>query len=96
MSKTPFLSFLFGATLALLATASGQDQSAARALRCGKIYLGNGQVMTNIYLIIQNGKVDRLSRTKPKDMQIVDASDKVVMPGIVAADTDLSGHPDGK
>lgn len=96
MSKTPFLSFLLGASLALVAPAIGQGQSASTALHCGKIYLGNGQVMTNVYLIIKDGKVDRLSRTEPEGMKILDASDKVVMPGIVAADTDMSGHADGK
>ena len=64
------------------------------ALLCGKIYIGNGQVMTNVYLVIKGGKVDRLVRTRPKDAHFVDASAKVIMPGIVAADTNLTAHRD--
>lgn len=96
MSKTPLLSFLLVTSLALIAPATGQAQAAAKAIRCGKIYLGNGQVMTNVYLVIKDGKVNRLARTQPRGMELLDASDKVVIPGIVAADTDMSGHADGK
>jgi imidazolonepropionase-like amidohydrolase len=96
MFKSSFLTFLLGASLALITPAMSQGQATAKALQCGKIYLGNGQVMTNVYLIIQNGKISRLARTKPRGMEIIDASDKVVMPGIVAADSDMSGHADGK
>jgi imidazolonepropionase-like amidohydrolase len=95
MQKTATLSsiaraILGGLCAATLLAAPILGQEKAKALHCGKIYIGNGQVMTDVYLVVKNGKVDRLTRTRPKDMTIVDASDKVVMPGIVAADTNLT------
>ncbi len=64
------------------------------ALFCGKLYQGNGQVLEQVYLLVQNGKVLALRKDPPADISIIDATDKVVMPGIVAADTDLSQHQD--
>ena len=89
MQKTATLSsiaraILGGLCAATLLAAPILGQEKAKALHCGKIYIGNGQVMTDVYLVVKNGKVDRLTRTRPKDMTIVDAGDKVVMPGIVA------------
>jgi len=83
----PILGGICAAAL-LVAPVLGQEKGTA--LHCGKIYIGNGQVMTDVYLVIKDGKVDRLTRTKPKDLTVIDAGDKVVMPGIVAADTDLT------
>ncbi len=106
MTKRSFCSTLPGvaltlaaltlAPLSLTATAQAQDGGKPMALHCGKLYVGNGQVMTNVYLVIKDGKVDKLLRSRPENAEIIDASDKVVMPGIVAAGSDLSGHADGK
>ena len=47
--------------------------------------------MTKVYLVVKDGKVERLTRTRVRrTWWYVDASDKVVMPGIVAADTNLT------
>lgn len=66
------------------------------ALHCGKLYVGNGQVMTKVYLVVKDGKIERLSRSKPEGVTVVDASDKVVMPGIVAADTSIGAPRDDR
>ncbi|MCA8956825.1 MAG: amidohydrolase family protein, partial [Planctomycetes bacterium] len=92
MQRTAFSKILLASLLAG-ASLPAQDDGAT-ALRCGKVYLGNGQVMTDVYMVVKGGKVDRFARTPPKDVAVVDARDKVVMPGIVAADTDLARHRD--
>ena len=105
MHRTALLTSLLAAVFACAQPAlRAQDSSAAApqkadkpsALHCGKVYVGDGQVMTNVYMIVRNGKVERFTRTRPEDMTVVDAADKVVIPGIVAADTDLASHRDSK
>ena len=91
MRNTPILNALLA--LAIAAPTFGQEQSST-AIHCGKVYIGNGQVTTDVYIVIVNGKIDRLTRTRPDDARIIDASDKVVIPGIVAADSDLAANPD--
>lgn len=71
------------------------------AVRCHKLYVGDGVVLTDATMVVVDGRIQAVGSgprtpTLPADMPILDASDKIVMPGIVLADTDLSGHGDGK
>lgn len=78
-------------------TAGLQDPPARDlAVHCGILHLGDGRVMTDCYLVVRDGRVQSIlqDQSPPSDLPIVDASDKVVMPGLVAADTDLSAVPD--
>ncbi len=70
-----------------------QDDTPSKnfAVRCGKIYTGNGKPLSNAWLIVRDGRIVSVSKAPqaPAGLRVIDASDKVVMPGIVAADTDL-------
>ena len=70
----------------------GQPPSGTFAVRCGTLLVGDGQqAMRDAWLIVRDGKIDSVSQAAPpSDLTVVDARDKVVMPGIVAVDTDLA------
>jgi imidazolonepropionase-like amidohydrolase len=90
------------ALAAFAAAARGQDPttesppSGTFAMRCGTLLTGDGStVLRDAWLVIENGKVARLGGdSAPSGMPIVDARDKVVMPGIVAVDSDLAAAAD--
>lgn len=72
-----------------------QKESPATAIYCTKLYVGNGQVHENAYLVVRDGRIESVSKERPEEgTTIIDAGNKVIMPGIVAADTSLSGHRD--
>ncbi|MGC6487380.1 MAG: amidohydrolase family protein [Planctomycetota bacterium] len=99
-----------GATLAaalgaaLMATPLASQQAGAPtpsgtfAVRCGTLLVGDGQqAISDAWLIVRDGKVDSVSRAAPpSDLPVVDARGKVVMPGIVAVDTDLAPARDSE
>lgn len=66
------------------------------AVRCGTLYVTPTRVVKDGWLVIRDGRVASISTNAPtdQDLTIVDASDKTVMAGLVAADSDLSGHGD--
>jgi imidazolonepropionase-like amidohydrolase len=66
------------------------------AVRCGTLLLGDGTtVLRDAWLVVIDGKVSRASNeAPPADLPVVDASTKVVMPGIVAVDSDLTPATD--
>jgi len=68
------------------------------AVRCGTLLLGDGTTaMQDAWLVVRDGKVDSVGTTAPAgDLPIVDARNKVVMPGIVAVDTDLADVRDSE
>ncbi|MEO0481371.1 MAG: amidohydrolase family protein [Planctomycetota bacterium] len=87
-------------------TRSSDPQPPARDLvvHCGTLHVGDGRVLENHYLVVRDGRIERMfgavsadqpnNRAVLSELPLVDASDKVVMPGLVAADTDLSGVRD--
>lgn len=83
-----------------LSFARAQDASAPPerdfAVHCGTLLVGDGTtVLRNAWLVVHDGKVQSIGTTAPAaDLPVVDAHDKVVMPGIVAVDTDLSSAAD--
>lgn len=66
------------------------------AVHCGTLYVTPTRVVKDGWLVIRDGRVASISTNAPtdQDLTIVDASDKTVMAGLVAADSDLSGHGD--
>jgi imidazolonepropionase-like amidohydrolase len=68
------------------------------AVRCGTLHLGDGsEPLRDAWLVIVDGKVQRASReAPPSDLPVVDCSQKVVMPGIVAVDSDLGDAADSE
>jgi imidazolonepropionase-like amidohydrolase len=68
------------------------------AVRCGTLLLGDGSsALTEAWLVVVDGKVQSAGTTAPPaDLPIVDASKSVVMPGIVAVDSDLATAPDAE
>ncbi|MHC5062457.1 MAG: amidohydrolase family protein [Planctomycetota bacterium] len=88
-------SLILGIALSGSLLAQAASNGASFALRCGKIYTSSGiDPIEDAWLVVRNGRIDSITNGPPADLPVIDASDKVVMPGIVAADTDLSGHRD--
>ncbi|MCU0863009.1 MAG: amidohydrolase family protein [Planctomycetes bacterium] len=85
---------------ALAAAAAAQDPAAppssSFAMRCGTLLTGDGTtVLRDAWLVIENGKVSRIGGdSAPAGLPVVDARGKVVMPGIVAVDSDLAAAAD--
>jgi len=66
------------------------------AVHCGTLYVTPTRVVKDGWLVIRDGRVASISANAPtdQDLTVVDASDKTVIAGLVAADSDLSGHGD--
>ncbi len=81
--------------LSSLPAQSPEKESETKAIHCGKVYVGNGEIHQNAFLVVKDGRIESISQDQPEEgTTIIDASNKVVMPGIVAADTDLSAQRD--
>lgn len=66
------------------------------AVHCGTLYVSPTVTHEDAWLVVRDGKVAAIvtDGQPPDDLPVVDASDKTVIPGLVIADTDLSGHGD--
>ncbi len=65
------------------------------AVHCGQLFLGDGSKIDDVWMVVQGGRVSSIGKAQPPaELPVVDASDRVVMPGIVAVDSDLSGAAD--
>lgn len=66
------------------------------AVRCGRLLVGDGTTeYRDGWLIVRDGKIAAVgSQPPPAELPVVDASGRVVMPGIVAVDTDLAAARD--
>ncbi|MCC6670019.1 MAG: amidohydrolase family protein [Planctomycetes bacterium] len=87
------------AALALAALAPAQGPAEGHfALRAGKVHLGDGRFLADAWIVVRDGKIVEVGNRSepPPGVPVVDVRDKVVMPGIVAADSDLSGHRDAE
>ena len=98
-----FRLLLAAAALAAVGAAQGpQDAAAPPArtfwVRCGTLLLGDGSPpLRGAWLQVVDGKVRGIGKDAPAaDAPIVDARDRVVMPGIVAADSDLATGADSE
>lgn len=93
-----FASTLLTAALLVAATSSLRAQDApARdfAVRCGTLHLGDGAPpLRDQFLVVRDGKIAAIAAAAPADLPVVDASDRVVMPGLVAVDSDLGAERD--
>lgn len=82
------------------APAVGADEAPSRdfAVRCGKLLTGDGTtVMHDVWLVVKDGKVLSVGNDAPSpDLPVVDATNKIVMPGIVAVDSDLAAAVDSE
>jgi imidazolonepropionase-like amidohydrolase len=89
---------LAGARAQAPAAGAAEAPSRTFALRCGTLLLGDGTtVLRDAWLVVQDGKVQSAGTTPPSaDLPVVDARDKVVMPGIVAVDSDLAPAADSE
>lgn len=65
------------------------------AVRCGLLLVGDGTAIPDAWLVVRGGRIAAIGTDRPAaDLPVLDASTRVVMPGIVAADSDLSGAGD--
>ena len=91
------------AAAALAAVAIPAQEAAAVptgsfAVRCGTLLVGDGAAaLHDVWLVVKDGKIASVGKTAPPaDLAIVDAHNKVVMPGIVAVDSDLAQAVDSE
>ncbi len=72
--------------------------SGSFAVRCGTLLLGDGGVpLRDAWLVVVDGKVRSAGTdAPPPDLPVVDARARVVMPGIVAVDSDLAPAADSE
>jgi len=97
---------LLAATAACFAAATTTAQGAPAAavpardfaVRCGTLLVGDGTApLHDTWLIVRGGKVHAVGTSEaPADLPIVDAAARVVMPGIVAVDSDLANADDSE
>lgn len=92
------LAAALGAAVLAAPIAAQQVPSGTFAVRCGTLLVGDGQkAMTDAWLVVRDGKIESVSQAAPpSDLPVVDASGKVVMPGIVAVDSDLAPARDSE
>src|SRR5262249_11371554 len=62
------------------------------AVRCGRLLTGDGTTeLRDAWLVVQNGRIASVGdAAPPAELPVVDARGRVVIPGIVAVDTDLA------
>ncbi|MFT6079461.1 MAG: imidazolonepropionase-like amidohydrolase [Planctomycetota bacterium] len=67
-------------------------------MRCGTLLVGDGSApQHNVWLVVRDGKIESVGKATPAaDLPIVNAGNKVVMPGIVAVDGDLAVASDSE
>ncbi|MEE9503350.1 MAG: amidohydrolase family protein [Candidatus Aminicenantaceae bacterium] len=61
-------------------------------IKAGTVLIGNGNVLKDVFVVVQNGKIDFLGKgyvVKP-DAEILDFADKVITPGFVAANAQMN------
>ncbi|MBM3973772.1 MAG: amidohydrolase family protein [Planctomycetes bacterium] len=100
MRAAAFVRLLLAAA-AFAAAAPAQDPavpSRTFAVRCGTLLLGDGKApLRDAWLVVVDGKVRSVGMdAPPAGTPVVDASGRVVMPGIVAADSDLANAADSE
>jgi imidazolonepropionase-like amidohydrolase len=62
-------------------------------IRAGKVYVGDGRILTGVRLFLKDGKIQKIEEDKgpiPKGTKVIDASRNTLMPGIVAAYSGLA------
>ncbi len=100
MRALPLLSLVAVAALAAAVRTQEATHPPSRsfAVRCGTLLVGDGStVLRDAWLVVVDGKVQKAStEAPPADLPVVDCSTKVVMPGIVAVDSDLAPAPDSE
>ena len=62
-------------------------QSTPFAVTNAKIHVGNGQVLQNKAIVVENGKITAISDVAPANMTVIDATGKEVYPGFIATNT---------
>ncbi|GEM_PF-2592289 len=82
----------------LLAAPTPQESATAPRLTCiraGKVYVGDGRILTGVRLFLKDGKIQKIEEDKgpiPKGTEVIDASRNTLMPGIVAAHSELAAR----
>jgi imidazolonepropionase-like amidohydrolase len=78
-------------------TAQSAPSDDAFVVECGVLVTGDGSRLEGGALVVRDGRIASVlakGEARPADLRRVDCSDKFVMPGLVAADTDLAAIED--
>ena len=74
---------------------SGDGRSLA--IRAGKVHVGNGDVFESVLILVRDGKIVRIDKDRgelPAGFEVIDARNRVLIPGLVCADTDMAAVTD--
>ncbi len=95
--RTSALLFLFLFSAALVAFHAGAQAAEEQfiAVRAGKLIVGNGEEKENVTVLLRDGKVDTIGDNVelPFPCEVIDASDKTVMPGLIHPESRLGLLP---
>lgn len=65
-----------------------------KAYHVKHLLVGNETQLDNVYLIVQGQRIVEVTHTTPKDIDIVDYSDKTVIPGLIDTHVHLCMNPE--
>ncbi len=74
---------------------TANSSTATTCIRAGRVYVGDGRILKGVRLFLKDGKIQKIEEDKgpiPKGIKVVDASRNTLMPGIVAAHSDLAAQ----
>lgn len=82
----------------LAAPLAAQEPAQSVAVHCGTLLAGDGKTeLREVWLVIRNGKIASIGKDAPTDgLPVIDARQKVVMPGLVAVDGDFANNTDSE
>ncbi len=96
LAYRPHLALAMSLMLCVLSSASADEP--VTAIRGGDLYTITSGIIRNGTILIEDGKISRIGQNieSPKNAKVIDASGKVVMPGLVAATAyGVSGYGGG-
>jgi imidazolonepropionase-like amidohydrolase len=61
-------------------------------IRAGTVHIGDGRVLTDVFVVVQDGKIAYVGKgyAIDQDIEVLDLADKVITPGFVAANAQMN------
>lgn len=77
--------------LTWLSVAQGEEETPLRAVRCGWLIDGTGaEPVRNAVVVIQGDRIKEITQRVPKGAEVVDLSDRYVLPGLIDCHTHVT------
>lgn len=77
------------AAIGVAQQAPAPDQSGAFTIKNGTAHIGNGSVLENAIIVVENGRIASIGTTGATKGEVIDATGKHIYPGMIAANTTL-------